>query len=295
MAAFTSSLLFYYLTVIIVFLSTVGRYEYAVKAFVPPVNTKRTTSSCCTSLNKRNAYHMSTQLTALPNNDEGFPEDYYDDEDDEEDGLDSLIGKKLGINIGAQLPTLSQEEIDDIRVAAQETLDKAIDGRLADIEELRTELQSELSASRSRMEKAAELNVAYEKQNLMEKIDKLSDDFLNKDKDFRESTKRIANADKLSGSLGKGVDWGSWGNLGDGEVTVTASSGDESKSPSKLLGSVDAARRRAVATASIDMDEDEVVDSSSSLVDVENRVLIVVDDKKVSTYYVHIICSNSKV
>ena len=62
-----------------------------------------------------------------------------------------------------------------------------------------------------------------------------------------------------------------------------------------MLGSVDAARRRAVATASIDMDEDEVVDSSSSLVDVENRVLIVVDDKKVSTYYVHIICSNSKV
>ena len=297
MAAFTSSL-FYYLTVIIVFLSTVGRYEYAVKAFVPPASRL---SSRSISLNKRNAYHVFSssiqQLNALPNNDEDFPEDYYDDDedDDEEDGLDSLIGKKLGINIGAQLPTLSQEEIDDIRIAAQETLDKAIDGRLADIEELRTELQSELSASRSRMEKAAELNVAYEKQNLMEKIDQLSKDFLYKDKDFRESTKKIANADKLAGSLGKGVDWGSWGNLGDGEVTVTASSGDESKSPSKLLGSVDAARRRAVATASIDMDEDEVVDSSSSLVDVENRVLIVVDDKKVSTYYVHIICSNSKV
>jgi len=223
------------------------------------------------------------QLNALPNNDEDFPEDYYEDDDEEEDGLDSLIGKKLGINIGAHLPTLSQEEIDDIRIAAQETLDKAIDGRLADIEELRTELQSELSASRSRMEKAAELNVAYEKQNLMERIDQLSNDFLNKDKDFRESTKKIANADKLAGSLGKGVDWGSWGNLGDGEVTVTASGSDGSKSASKLLGSVDAARRRAVA-ASINMDEDEVVDSSSF--DVENRVLIVVDDKKVSAYCV---------
>jgi len=181
-----------------------------------------------------------------------------------------------------------------VHLPAQETLDKAIDGRLADIEELRTELQSELSASRSRMEKAAELNVAYEKQNLMEKIDQLSDDFLNKDKDFRESTKRIATADKLSGSLGKGVDWGSWGNLGDGEVTV-ASSSSESKSANKLLGSVDAARRRAVAAAaSIDVDEDESV-ASSSLVDVENRVLIVVDDKKVSTVLcLHIIiCSNS--
>ena len=156
-----SSSFLFYLTAILFLSVIVG--EYVVKAFVPPVNTKRTTSSCSISLNKRNAYHMSTQLTALPNdNNEDFPEDYdNDNEDDEEDGLDSLMGKKLGINIGAQLPTLSQEEIDDIRIAAQETLDKAIDGRLADIEELRSELQSELSASRSRMEKAAELNVAY--------------------------------------------------------------------------------------------------------------------------------------
>jgi len=274
----------------VVFLSIIDGGYVLVKAFSPSAST-----SICSSisLNKRNAYHVFSssiqQLNALPNNDEDFPEDYYDEDeedDEEEDGLDSLIGKKLGINIGAQLPTLSQEEIDDIRVAAQETLDKAIDGRLADIEELRTELQSELSASRSRMEKAAELNVAYEKQNLMERIDKLSDDFLNKDKDFRESTKRIANADKLAGSLGKGVDWGSWGNLGDGEVTVTASSSEESKSASKLLGSVDAARRRAVAAAaSRDIDEDEVLDSSA-LVDVENRVLVVVDDKKVGTYCV---------
>jgi len=296
MAAFTISLLSY--LTIVVFLSIIDG-GYIVKAFSPSAS--RLSSCNSKSLNKRNAYHnvfssSIQQLNALPNDDEDFPEDYYEDDgeeedEDDEDGLDSLIGKKLGINIGAQLPTLSQEEIDDIRVAAQATLDKAIDGRLADIEELRSELQSELSASRSRMEKAAELNVAYEKQNLMERIDQLSNDFLNKDKDFRESTKRIATADKLAGSLGKGVDWGSWGNLGDGEVTVTASSSG-SESPSKLLGSVDAARRRAVAAAGTDLDEDESV-ASSSLVDVENRVLVVVDDKKVSTYCVHIICSNS--
>ena len=82
-AAFTSSLLSY-LTIIVVFLSIISK-EYAVKAFVPPVNTKRTTSSCSISLNKRNAYHMS--MHALPNdNDKDFPEDYDDDEgEDEED------------------------------------------------------------------------------------------------------------------------------------------------------------------------------------------------------------------
>ena len=287
MAAFMPSSLVFYLT-IVVFLSIIDG-GYVVKAFAPPAGSKRVTLSCLSqkAYSYHNMFSSTIQLNALPNNDEDFPEDYYEDEeeddDEEEDGLDSLIGKKLGINIGAQLPTLSQEEIDDIRIAAQETLDKAFDGRLADIEELRSELQDELSASRSRMEKAAELNVAYEKQNLMEKIDQLSNDFLNKDKDFRESTKRIATADKLSGSLGKGVDWGSWGNLGDGEVTVAASSGEDSKSASKLLGSVDAARRRAIV-ASIDMDENEDGSvASSSLVDVENRILIIVDDKKVST------------
>jgi len=109
----------------VVFLSIIAK-EYAVKAFAPSASSKRTTSSCSISLNKRNAYHVFSssiqQLNALPNNDEDFPEDYYDDDyedEDEEDGLDSLIGKKLGINIGAQLPTLSQEEIDDIRIAGK--------------------------------------------------------------------------------------------------------------------------------------------------------------------------------
>ena len=54
-------------------------------------------------------------------------------------------------------PSLSQEEIDDIKAAAQTTLDAAIDSRLADIEELRSELQTELSESRKRMATAAEL------------------------------------------------------------------------------------------------------------------------------------------
>ena len=200
-------------------------------------------------------------------------------------------------------PSLSQEEIDDIKAAAQTTLDAAIDSRLADIEQLRSELQTELSESRKRMANAAELNVAYEKQNLMERIDKLSNDFLNRNEDFRTSTKLVADADRRAGRSGKGVDWGSWGNVGGGEVTVS-SVGNGSSSGSggkKLLGSVDSARRRARLLEDGVNDDDDVEEESelaaalSSSMDVENRVLIVVDDKKVSLsrdiqiYYIFIL------
>ena len=191
-------------------------------------------------------------------------------------------------------PSLSQEEIDDIKAAAQSTLDAAIDSRLADIEQLRSELQNELSESRKRMANAAELNVAYEKQNLMERIDKLSNDFLNRNEDFRTSTKLVADADRRAGRSGKGVDWGSWGNVGGGEVTVS-SVGNGSSSGSggkKLLGSVDSARRRAMlledgVNDDDDEEESELAAALSSSMDVENRVLIVVDDKKVSLIMIY--------
>mmetsp|Transcript_8661 Transcript_8661/g.13428 ORF Transcript_8661/g.13428 Transcript_8661/m.13428 type:complete len:639 (-) Transcript_8661:61-1977(-) len=186
-----------------------------------------------------------------------------EDEDEEEDGLDNLIGKKLGINIGAQLPALSPEEIEDIRIQAQATLDKAVDGRLADIEKLREELEEDLSRSRKRMETASELNVQYEKQNLMEKIDRLSDEFLNANADFRESTKKAAAADKVAASSGRGLDWGSWGSVGGMDVVI-------GPSESVLLGSVAAARKRAT----LEDDDDQPI------VEQDNRVLVVVDEKK---------------
>mmetsp|Transcript_20171 Transcript_20171/g.40406 ORF Transcript_20171/g.40406 Transcript_20171/m.40406 type:complete len:638 (+) Transcript_20171:51-1964(+) len=186
-----------------------------------------------------------------------------EDEDEEEDGLDNLIGKKLGINIGAQLPALSPEEIEDIRIQAQATLDKAVDGRLADIEKLREELEEDLSRSRKRMETASELNVQYEKQNLMEKIDRLSDEFLNANADFRESTKKAAAADKVAASSGRGLDWGSWGSVGGLDVVI-------GPSESVLLGSVAAARKRAT----LEGDDDQPI------VEQDNRVLVVVDEKK---------------
>ena len=207
------------------------------------------------------------------------------EEEQERDKLDDLVGKKLGINI--QLPSITQEELDEIKSQAQSTLDAAIDSRLADIDQLRTQLKEDAAESRSRMDNASKLNVQLEKQNLMEKIDRLSNDFLNKDKDFREDTKKAAAADGLAGSMGLGLDWGSWGNLGDGEVVISTEIISESErvpGASKLLGSVDAARRRGEMMMASSGTQAGDLDGSVATVTipVENRVLVVVDDKKVS-------------
>ena len=210
----------------------------------------------------------------------GNNDDDYDDDDDEEDGLDNLLGKKLGINIGAELPSLSPEEIEEIRIQAQATLDKAIDGRLADIEALRDQMQQDLAKSRERMQTASQLNAQLAKQNLLEKIDRLSDEFLSSTSDFREGTKLAAAADKMAASTGRGVDWGSWGTVGGLDVVLGSSESDKLR-PSKLLGSVDSARRRGQRTAEKDEEthgEDQVP------VDLErdNRILVVFDGKQVS-------------
>jgi len=195
-----------------------------------------------------------------------------DDDEDDEDGLDSLIGKKLGIDIGSQLPSLSPEEIADIKVAAQATLDEAIDGRLAEIQDLREELQNELSESRQRMNVAAELNVQLEKQSLMNKIDQISDKFLSENSELRASTKRVAEADAKSS--GRGVQWGSWGTLDDGEVVISPTG---IEGPTKLLGSIDAARRKEQLLRD---SGDGFIDDMPALVNTENRVLVIVDENK---------------
>ena len=97
----------------------------------------------------------------------------------------------------------------------------------------------------------------------------LSTTFRAKDKDFREGTRRAADADARS--AGRGVAWGSWGAAGDGsEVVVT---GGAEAGGTQLLGSVDAARRRG--------DAEDGSEGASSVAAADNRVLVVVDDKQV--------------
>ncbi len=191
-------------------------------------------------------------------------------DDDDDDIMDELAARKLGINIGAELPKITQEEIDEIRSKVQATLDEKVDARLAEIEQLKTQLEKDALESKQRMKNASDLNAQFEKQNLMEKIDRLSEDFLSANAALRESTKRAADADKLAGSMGRGVDWGSWGNVGGLDVVMGTT---ENNRPSQLLGSVDSARRRGAILS--EFDEDQVAATT------ENRVLVVFDEKQV--------------
>jgi len=191
------------------------------------------------------------------------------DDDDDEDFMDELSARKLGINIGAELPKITQEEIDEIRSKVQATLDEKVDARLAEIEELKAQLEKDALESKQRMKNASDLNAQFEKQSLMEKIDRLSEDFLNANAELRESTKRAADADKLAGSMGRGVDWGSWGSIGGLDVVMGTT---ESNRPSQLLGSVDSARRRGSILSEFDEDPVSVI--------AENRVMVIFDEKQ---------------
>ena len=78
------------------------------------------------------------------------------DSDDEDEGIDSswreeglsaLSGKKLGIG---NLLSFTPEQIDSIKAEARSKLDAAFDARLADINDLRAEVEAGTESSRRR-------------------------------------------------------------------------------------------------------------------------------------------------
>ena len=224
-----------------------------------------------------------------------------DDEDDDdidsswgEEGLSALSGKKLGID---SLISFTPDQIDSIKAEARMKLDAAFDARLADIDDLRAEMEAGIGSSRKRRDDAASLNRVYESQNLMEKIDRLTGNFLESNAAEREGTKQVANADARAGREGRGVDWGSWGESGVGEVAVVATGGESGRDWGEagggggggaLHGGVDAARWRM--RDDCDDDEDDVAGSAGggSHAATENRILIVADEKKVGTGSFHL-------
>ena len=127
----------------------------------------------------------------------------------------------------------TSEEMEELRTKLQGDVDAAVDADLADIDRLRENLARDAEASKKRMENASRLEAQLIQQNFMERIGKAKKEFLDSNADFRETTKRIAAADQMAATSGRGVDWGSWGTIGGMDVVV----GDSSDMP-RLLGSV---------------------------------------------------------
>jgi hypothetical protein len=220
-------------------------------------------------------------------NDEGDDEEEMVDSSWGEEGLSALSGKKLGIDV--QL-SFSQDAIEDIKDEARSKVVNAYDSRLADISDLKAELEMDAKDSIKRREDASSLSKTYEMQNLMDKIDAMTGDFLDSNRNSRDGLERATNADSATGRDGRGVVWGSWGDVGYGDVVIDATSGGggtrgrswgevtdgDGGGGGGLLGGVEAARRTRVNT----VDDDDGYDVG--MVGMENRVLIVADEKKVS-------------
>jgi hypothetical protein len=151
---------------------------------------------------------------------------------------DDDMTPKLGIDIGKMLAPLSAKDAAELKAAATEVINDAIAEGLDDIDTLRARMKLELESTRADMAYESEKTTQRESDKLFSKIDALTDAFLSSTALTRNSTKLAAAADKSM--KGKGVEMGTWGDLGDGTAVVTSMS---SSGQSVLLGSVQAAQR----------------------------------------------------
>jgi ribosomal protein S6 len=176
-----------------------------------------------------------------------------------------LKAGKLGIDLN--LEPLTKDQVDQLQREAQEVINKAIDAGIEDIERLRRKMNREIESSKRAMQFQSELEAKQQQQNLMDKIDRLTNDFLSANQDQRKSTKLAASASKAMEGTGRGIEMGTWGVL-DGK-TVLADDGGGS-----LLGSVDNAKRQRQNPTGNDPEQTQQQQQ-------ENRILVIADTKSV--------------
>ena len=200
------------------------------------------------------------------------PEDYQDTSG----GGGGISSKSsLGIDIGSQLNPLTESQAADIKEEATDTINSAFDDRIQEIERMKVDMRRDFDKSREAMKFASELRAKEATSNLLNKIDKMSDEFLESNSELRSSTKMAARAD--ASMNGQGLEIGSWGNVGGMDV-LTASGGGSMGSG--LLGSIGAANLNKVKS-DLDQEMDGVVTDTAS----EKRILLVCDEGQVSSYY----------
>lgn len=197
------------------------------------------------------------------------PEDYQDTSGGGGGGGGGISSKSsLGIDIGSQLNPLTESQAADIKEEATDTINSAFDDRIQEIERMKVDMRRDFDKSREAMKFASELRAKEATSNLLNKIDKMSDEFLESNSELRSSTKMAARAD--ASMNGQGLEIGSWGNVGGMDV-LTASGGGSMGSG--LLGSIGAANLNKVKS-DLDQEMDGVVTDTAS----EKRILLVCDE-----------------
>jgi len=185
--------------------------------------------------------------------------DNNDDDDIEEEGT-KISPNPLGINIGSIMDPLTPQQAAELRAEAQQEINKAFQGRLDDIQQIKQQIQQDFIKSQKASQEASRQRAEEETQRLLSKIDSMTQNFLKDNQQGREELKLAARADQQM--EGRGVDLGSWGKIGGMDV-VTSSYPNQGLG--QLLGSVGAATR-----------------SSNNNIPSDRRIIIISDDKQVS-------------
>lgn len=198
-----------------------------------------------------------------------FDDDDDDDDDDEDYSSNKLnLGGTPGLGINFQLEPLTAAQAADLKREATESINAAFDGRLEEIERLKAQVQKDFEKSKKTMSFASDLRAAEQTEKLMNKIDKLSGDFLEKNEVLRTGTKMAARADR--NMAGQGIEVGSWGKVSGMNVLTNGGDG--------LLGSVSANKIEAGDTGEGTTESSIEVDTQVKG-EQEKRIMIICDDK----------------
>ena len=173
-------------------------------------------------------------------------------------GNSFLEAGKLGIKL--DLGPMSDKETAEIKAAATELINEAVAAGIDDIEALRKKMKQEVEESRKRLQLQSEWNSQKAQEQLLSKIDKMTDNFLSENAASRKSTKLAAAADRSM--KGRGSEMGSWGVLGQSAV---------------VMGGVTGGASPYSSSSSSDVAKEE---TKTALAPKENRIVVIADTKQ---------------
>lgn len=190
-----------------------------------------------------------------------------------------LNAERLGIDL--QLEPLTPEQAEQLQEDASQVISDAIDAGIRDIERLRTRMNREIESSKRAMQLASDLEAKQQQEQLMNKIDKLTNNFLSSNEQDRKSTQLAAAANRAMEGSGRGLEMGTWGVL-NGRTVIA---GETAGASSSLLGSVVSAVQKQDRQQLSSSENGEAVVQQQQ----QNRILVIADTKQVRRTVVHIL------
>jgi len=173
---------------------------------------------------------------------------------------------KLGIDLDLQ--PLNEEQAAALKKEAEEIINSRIDEGIQDIEKLREKMAKEMEKSRKMMQLSSEMEAKKISDDLLKKIDKMTDSFLSTTEGSRKSTKMAAAASKAMEGTGQGIEMGTWGTIS-GRTVIASGSGS-------LLGSIENAVKEQEKTSKSSKTET----TTTEMAPAENRILVIADMKQ---------------